>query len=117
MSANTAYNLAKLALIVLGIQLFVIMYVFYQSYQGRVDIVHTLRLGCERGKKDRGDNADFQQAQKRYIDRVVLAGSVKEDVKRAAREAVQTFERTSNSLSERALINCHDAFPDAKWIP
>jgi hypothetical protein len=114
---NTAYNLAKLALIVLGIQLFVIGYVFYQSYQGRLNIVTTQRLGCERGKKDRGDNADFQQAQKQYIDKVVLAGSVKEDVKDAAREAVKTFERTSNSLSERALIDCHKAFPDAKLIP
>ena len=117
MSNQTAYNLAKLALVVLGIQLCVIGYVFYQSYQGRVDIVRTQRLGCERGKKDRGDNADFQHAQKQYIEKVVLAASVKEDVKTAAREAVKTFERTSGSLSERALIDCQKAFPDAKWIP
>lgn len=109
--------MAKLILIGMVVQLLVISYVFYNTYDGRVNTVKAQRRGCERSKKDRLANADFQQAHRRYIDKVVLAKSVEEDVKRAARAAVKTYNRTSAELSERALINCSTAFPKARLIP
>jgi hypothetical protein len=92
-------------------------YVFYQSYAGRLDLVHTQRLGCERGKLDRADNAAFQNAHKKYIDKVVLAQSVKEDVKRAAREAEKTYVRTAADLTRRSEIDCVKAFPNPGVLP
>ena len=111
------YRLAQLIIIGMCVQLLVIGYIFYSGYQSRVSTVQTLRLGCERGKLDRADNADFQNAHKVYIDKVVLAQSVKEDVKRAAREAERTYIRTSADLTKRSKINCAKAFPKARLIP
>jgi len=116
-SDRTAHNLARLIIIGMLVQLLVIGYVFYSSYQGRVATVKAQRAGCERSKKDRLANADFQQAHRRYIDKVVLAKSVEEDVKKAAREAVKTYNRTSAELTGRSLINCAEAFPKARLIP
>lgn len=106
-------------LLLLGMVCFLILcgYVFWTGYEGRKDQVNNSRAGCERGKLDRRDNADFQNAHKEYIDKVVLAQSVKEDVKRAAREAVAVYDRTAPSLTERSKINCEEAFPNAKLIP
>lgn len=99
------------------IEIAVISYVFYQSYAGRETVVQASRLGCERNKLDRKDNADFQRAQALYILRVTSAASVKEDVKRAARTALKTFNRTSKSLEHRARIDCKKAFPKAGLLP
>lgn len=113
-------NVVLLAyLIVLGmaVQLGVIGYVFWTGYQGRQTTVENQRAGCVRGKLDRVDNAAFQTAQRDYILKVTGAASVKEDVKEAAREAIETFDKTVSSITKRSLINCKEAFPDAKVIP
>lgn len=110
-------NLTKLVLSCMFCMLLVVVYVWYSSYQGRVDLVYSQRAGCERGKLDRIDNAAFQRAHKIYIDRVVLAQSVKADVKRAAREAVITYNRTAANLYRRSKINCQTASPKASLIP
>lgn len=117
MSKETGRGLVKLVLIVMVIQLFVMAYVFYTGYQGRVILVENQRAGCARGKLDRIDNAAFQRAHKLYIDRVVLAQSVKEDVKAAARDAVETYNQTAKRLTIRSQINCSKAFPKARLIP
>lgn len=117
MPRETGRQLAMLITIGMAVQLLVIGYVFYNSYAGRVNVVTSQRRGCERGKQDRKDNADFQRAQSKYIRKVVLAQSVQEDVKDAAREARKTFTRTSKSLTKRSRINCEKAFPKAGFFP
>lgn len=117
MSAKTAHNLGILIVIGMIVQLAVIGYVFYASYQGRVNTVTAQRAGCARAKLDRTDNADFQTAQKVYIIKVTDANSVKEDVKRAAREAIKTFNRTSARLTKRSKLVCARAFPKASLFP
>lgn len=117
MQKDTGERLTRLVLACMFCMLLSVAYVCYSSYQGRVALVDSQRAGCERGKLDRIDNAAFQRAHKIYIDRVVLAQSVKADVKRAAREAVITYNRTAESLSKRAKINCQTAIPKASLIP
>lgn len=117
MTEGTQAAVVKLVLLCFVLMLFVCGYVFWTGYTGRKDVVVAQRAGCERGKLDRSDNADFQRAQRDYINQVVLAQSVQEDVKAAAREAVTVFERTSVSLTERSVIDCAVAFPKAKLIP
>lgn len=114
---RTAHSLALLMVVGMAVQLLVVFYVFYSNYQGRANAVEAQRSGCERGKLDRSDNADFQRTQRDYIGKVVLAASVHEDVKRAAREAVAVFNRTSDSLWHRAQIDCVSAIPDASLFP
>lgn len=116
-SNETLTKLIKLVIAVMAMQLFIVGYVFYTGYQGRVGIVNNQRAGCNRGKLDRIDNAAFQRAHKLYIDRVVLAASVKADVKAAARDAVETYNQTAANLTKRSLIDCSKAFPDARLIP
>lgn len=109
--------MVTMIIIGLVVQLSVIGYVAYSSYKGRTDLVASQRRGCERGKRDRKDNADFQKAHKTYIDKVVLAKSVRSDIKKAAREAVKTYNRTAADLSKRAKVDCAVAFPKGGILP
>jgi uncharacterized protein HemX len=61
---------------------------------------------CLRGKKDRTGTADFQEAYARYNAAIRKAGSVKGDVKRAARELSLTVKRTAPQFRARARIRC-----------
>jgi hypothetical protein len=117
MSEKTAYNLARLILLGMFVQLLVIGYVFFQAYDQRVTLVDSQRHGCERGKLDRKDNADFQTAQTNYILVLTDTTSVGKDVKDAANVANKTYLRTSKSLTERSKIDCKEAFPDAQLLP
>ena len=102
---------------IFAVQLGLVAYVFWTSYEGRKDLVAAQKADCERGKLDRIDNAAFQRAHSQYIFSVTEAASVKEDVKRAARKARRTFKRTSGSLTKRSKINCSVAFPKARLVP
>lgn len=116
-TTTTATKIVRLILLVLVLLLVLIGYVFFQAYDNRVEVVDNQRRGCERGKLDRRDNARFQMAQAQYVHKVVLAQSVKNDVKKAARTAVKTFDKTSANLSKRSKIDCTKAFPDARIFP
>jgi uncharacterized membrane protein YebE (DUF533 family) len=109
--------LVKMIIVGMVVQLSVVGYVAYSSWKGHDDTAKNSQAGCERTKQDRKDNADFQTAQKNYINKVVLAQSVKPDVKNAAREAIKTFDRTSASLTKRAKIDCDAAFPKGGIFP
>lgn len=113
---------ALLLLIGLFVQVAILAYVYTELDSQRKQDIHetkvtqksvikATRRGCERGKEDRRANADFQRAQSAYILKVTRAASVKEDVKRAAREARKVFTRTSSDLTERSKINCKKAYP------
>lgn len=117
MNDSQAYRLAQLIVLGMFVQLLVIGYVFYSQYEGRLVTYENLQAGCERSKKDRVANADFQNAHRDYIKRVVLAQSVKEDVKRAARDALATYQVTADALLERSSIDCHKAFAKPGILP
>lgn len=117
MDSKTMVYLARLIVLGMAVQLAVIVFVFYRDYQGRVNLVAAQQRGCERYKQDRKDNADFQIAHAKYITRVTSAQSVKEDVKSAAREALNTFDRTSSALLRRSKVLCSDVYPKASLIP
>lgn len=87
------------------------------AYVQRQSVVVSSRAACERTKLDRADNAAGWTAHRNYITQVTGAASVKEDVKAAARGAVKTYARISVSLTERSLIDCADAYPDASLMP
>lgn len=117
MSNNTIYNLGRLIILGMFIQLLVIGYVFLQGYDQRVTLVKAQRQGCERGKLDNKDNADFQTAQTDYITVLSNTTSVSNDVKAAAKKANETYRRTSDSLTERTKIKCEEVYPDASLLP
>lgn len=108
--------LAKMVFIGILVQLSVIGYVFVANHQNQSAIVNSQRAGCGRGKSDRSDNAKFQRAQTAYISKVIAAPSVKEDVKKVAREARKTFRKTSHSLAQRSKIDCARKFPKTRWF-
>jgi hypothetical protein len=86
------------------------------SYQARLEIVKTQRVGCERGKKDRAANAAAWTAHSVYITKVTAAKSVQEDVKRAARIASRTYVGVSADLRRRAALSCKTAYPDPPFL-
>jgi hypothetical protein len=90
--------------------------VLASDYNHRKDATRLLRAGCERNKRDRRANADGWTAHSLYINKVVLAGSVKEDVKRAARHARKTYRRISRDLEKRSRIDCRTEFPDPPLV-
>lgn len=104
-------QLVLLVVLLMVLQLGFVSYGFFRFYDSRSDLVDAQRGACERAKKDRKDNAAFQNAHTKYITKVTGAKSVKEDVKSAAREAVKTFRRTSSSLQDRSEIDCIVEFP------
>jgi histone H3/H4 len=114
---GTARKLTRLVIIGMLVQASVVFYVGVSGYIGRKDLVRTQRAGCERGKKDRLDNAAFQRAHKKYISRVVLAKSVQKDVKDAAREAIKVYTKTAADLTKRSKIDCSVAYPKARLLP
>lgn len=61
---------------------------------------------CRRGKRINRANAAGWTAHSRYILQVTRAASVKEDVKRAARAASSTYQRTSSLLRGFTRITC-----------
>lgn len=105
MTDRTALNLGKLIIIGMAIQLLVIGYVFYQSYQGRSDVIHSQRLGCSRGKKDRKSNAKGWR--------------IAQDAREADGDILvaKKYGRLASDLEGRAKINCHTAFPKAGLLP
>jgi hypothetical protein len=68
---------------------------------------------CERNKLDRIDNARAFTADVEYLEKVVIAGSVQEDVKRAARAKVQRISESANQLRTR-LLHCDVLIEDGR---
>ena len=71
--------------------LFLVSYVFFQSYQGRFDLVDSQRAACEAAKKDRMKTSNGWQAQGDY-------------------KLAAYFERRSH-------VNCSEVFPKAGLLP
>lgn len=105
MDDNHAFSLAKLIIIGMIVQLAVIGYVFYQSYQGRADVVDSQRGGCERGKLDRIDNAKaWRIAQRRAFSQSQIIYSIE-------------YSDVAARLEKRSRIDCVTEFPKAGFLP
>lgn len=94
-------------LIVIGmiVQLGVIGYVFYSSYEGRKDLVTSQRAGCKRGIKDRRANGEgwrIAQSARIHDGQIIIAGR---------------YARIAGGLEERSRIDCAKAFPKASIFP
>jgi hypothetical protein len=92
-------------------------YAVWLSYDGRNDSAQAERRGCERDRIDRRANADSWTAHLTYLRNVTAAASVKQDVKRAARDAIEVYERTAMDLQKVASISCDDQYPGASLVP
>lgn len=70
-------------------------------------------VGCERGKLDRAANARAFRAQSDYLNLVIDAKSVKEDVKRAARKNQRIQDGSATSLESRSgpRLICVEVYP------
>jgi hypothetical protein len=85
--------------------LVVVVYVFWQSYAGRVDLISSQRAGCERGKLDRTVNAQgwrIAEAARRAEGQVVVANK---------------YKHIAQSLEERSRINCTKVYPNPGFFP
>lgn len=93
--------------------------VWWVGYDGRLTVVDSQRIGCERGKLDRTANATAFRAQSDYLNLVLDAESVQEDVKSAARVNQAVQDASASSLESRTgdNLDCRDAFPDPPLIP
>lgn len=99
------YSLAKLILVLMAIQLLVILYVGWSSYNGRQDLVESQRAGCNRAKLDRSANAQgwrIAEAARRAEGQEVVA---------------KAYNDIAEGLEDRSRIDCIDAFPKARIIP
>lgn len=102
---DTVHNLAKLIVLGLIVHLFIIGYVFWQSYEGRVHLVESQREGCERIKNDRIANAEgwrIAQAARR------ASGDI---------EVAVRYGKLARNLEARSNIDCSVVFPKAEIIP
>lgn len=105
MNHDLESKVVRFGISVLLALLVVISYVFYQSYQGRVDLVDAQRAACERGKKDRNANAEGWR------------------IAEAARKAdgqftvANKYRRIASGLEARGRINCSEVFPKAGFFP
>lgn len=98
-------SLVKLILIAFLVQLIVVGYVFYQSYEGRVNLVESQRGGCERAKLDRQDGA--------------TGWRIAEDARRSTGDAIiaSRYGDLAQSLERRSNINCNEVFPNVSVLP
>lgn len=102
---KTARYLAQLVIIGLLVQIGVIVYVFYSSYQGRVNLSNAQQAGCSRSKLDRVDNAlgwRNAEAARRQSGQINIANE---------------YGAIASSLEARSRIDCKTAFPDATLFP
>ena len=105
LTKREGYNLTMLVVTGLIVQILVIGYVFYQSYQGRVEIVHAQRAGCERSKLDRNANAGGWR--------------IAEAARRAEgqTDVANHYAAIAAGLEARSRIDCIKAFPNPGALP
>lgn len=109
------HRFAKLVITALIVQVLVIGYVFITEHHGRQVVVNAAREGCERDKLDRSASVILNE----NILKAFGEGN-KADPKvrtKNRNDALDKIEATTAGLETRAAIDCHDRYPDARWIP
>lgn len=127
---DTGRKIVRLVLLLFALLLLLWGYTLWQSYKGRVDLVHSERVGCERGKKDRKANAiGWRAAEFARLDTLAqtLHISFKEakarlDTKPTPREvpdlvAARQYAKIASGLERRGRIDCTKAYPNASFLP
>lgn len=71
----------------------------------------TLQVRCEATKEANAASAAGWTAHAEYINKVTQAASVKEDVKRAARKAENTYVESAATLTAISNVNCKKLYP------
>jgi len=103
-----------------GVRFFVvgvlILFVLGQSYLGRVELVKSQRAGCERLKLDRSVVAPALHAQAEWLDGLIRAWNVPENLKSLARSNQRAQENAAVQLDGRATIDCDVAYPDPSLV-
>lgn len=110
--------------------LLLVGYVFFQSYQGRSDLVQSQRNGCERGKLDRAANAEgWRTAETARVSAAAESMHISiEAVRKLIRQtpqpdevydlvAARKYDKIAHGLEVRSKINCARAFPKAGLFP
>lgn len=105
MTRETGRRVVQLVLAGMVCMLFVVGYVFWTTYSGRVALVTGQRAGCERAKLDRNSNGEgwriASEARRRDGQYVVA----------------QKYADIALGLENRGAISCENAFPKARLIP
>ena len=105
MTRTAGVHLVKLLIVGMVVQLGVIGYVLYSSYQGRVDLINAQRHGCVRGKLDRRANArGWRTAQHRSLSQHQPRFS-------------KIYNGIASGLDARSRIDCTKVFPSASLLP
>lgn len=123
-------KLARLIMIGFGVGILVIAYVVYQSYEGRVDLINSQRIGCNRGKLDRQANAEgWRAAEEARIASLALSSKITINQARALVKqprkpddppdltAAWRYDRIAAGLEKRSRIVCEEAYPSASFLP
>lgn len=99
------FKMGILILIGMLVQLAVIGYVFYSSYEGRKDLVKSQRAGCERGKLDRSANGEGWR--------------IAEGARQASGDytVAAQYDIIAVGLEDRSKIICSDVYPKASIFP
>lgn len=105
MTRETGRRVVQLVIAGMVCMLFVVGYVFWSAYSGRVQTVKGQRAGCERAKLDRNSNGEgwriASEARRRDGQYVVA----------------QKYADIALGLENRGAIACANAFPKARLIP
>lgn len=92
----------------------VVLSVWVSSYQGRVDVIDTQRLGCERSKLDRQANALGWRAAEEA--RRTAAQHSTGEARIANAKAAEQYKAIADQLSARSRIDCRKQYPDAHFV-
>jgi hypothetical protein len=105
MRRETGARLVRLMIFGMICLILVVAYVFWQSYDGRSQLINGQRAACERGKLDRIANA--------------RGWRIAESARRAEGqfEVANNYREIAESLEERSRIKCKVVFPDARFFP
>ena len=129
-SADVAKKLTRLVLVCFLVMMAVLLYVLWQSYEGRVDLVTYSRAECERGKNDRDANArgwrTAQAARTAYVARALRVTIITAETMiwqepkpddNADLIAARNYNEIASGLEERSKIDCTKVFPKASLVP
>ena len=105
MNHETTYLIAKLMLIIMVTQLFVLGYTFYTDYSGRKAISNAARVGCERDRRSRIANA--------------TGWRIAEDARQQSGDisVANRYSQLAETLEEASRADCNKEFPKASIIP
>jgi hypothetical protein len=105
LSKDTGTQIMKVVAAIACIQLAMVVYVIYMSYEGRVRVVKSQRAGCERAKADRNANARgwrIAQAARTQSGDLVVA---------------EAYSNIAAGQEKRSRIVCKEAFPNPGFLP